>query len=105
LAIQVVALREYNNEITHVYPGGINIPLKNMESIFTKYEDILAKIPEKERDNLYFTLGHHTGVEDALRPVRQQGTFEYQELFPFDIDHVDTSRCLDYAGTRTPDSR
>ena len=56
---------------------------ENLSEFFTKTSDVLATLPVEEHVNLYFTVAKCAGKRE----------FVSQHHVPFDIDHVDTTKC------------
>ncbi len=69
--------------------GGVNFTGSSVMSLFMHNEDVINKIPESERFNLHYTLCE-CHQDDKPRQ------FYRQNIIPFDIDGVDTSRIDDY---------
>jgi P4 family phage/plasmid primase-like protien len=64
------------------------IEIENHESLFQDFEKIVAQIPEHERFNIHYTLGHRpVDAENDGRPR----VWGYQTVIGFDIDHIDKS--------------
>jgi P4 family phage/plasmid primase-like protien len=63
--------------------GDEGLFVESISDVFTKTEEIVAKIPESDRWNCYFTLGHKPGVKEEAR------TWKYQDVIPFDIDNIE----------------
>jgi hypothetical protein len=59
-----------------------NITVENHAELFKNLNTYLAKIPEDERWNIHYTLGH--GVAGHDRDWGQQ------DIIPFDIDQIET---------------
>lgn len=79
-----------------VYPSQpVQVP--TISGVFKSYKEILTLLPESEHTNLYYTLGHHSGIEGATHPQRTAATFAYQTVLAWDIDTADTTKPLDYA--------
>ncbi len=73
------------------------IVVPNIATLFKNPSACIDGISEKDLENVYFTLAHHSGWKDAGLPQRLISTFEYQTVMPFDVDHCDTARIFDYA--------
>ena len=58
--------------------------------------EIIAKLGPNQLENIFITVGHHSGVDAAVSPQRKHSTFEWQEVIPFDIDKCDKHRAFEY---------
>lgn len=93
--IQIVLLRN-----GHAHPIGFpsGLSVSNSNSVFENLGLILEKLRAQDPDNLknvYYTVAHHLGAGGA-EPNRNEKSFEYQTLLPFDIDYVDSSKAWEY---------
>ena len=68
----------------------LNINVDRLEELFSEPNDVVRKIPEKERFNIYYTLAHHREGE------RNKESFKKQSVIPFDIDDIDTTKINEY---------
>ena len=66
----------------------------SVQEFLTNYKDFINKVPLAERYNLMFTLSN---VEEG-----SGRTFVSQEIYPFDIDGIDTSRIEEYLDAVLP---
>lgn len=67
---------------------------ESIEHLFANYVEFIASVPEEERYNLMFTISH---VEKGTTR-----TFESQDIYPFDIDGIDTQRAEEYLDAVLP---
>lgn len=58
--------------------------VEHIDDVFTKTEEILKQIPEVDRWNLYYTLGHTPSSHKG-----KSREWKYQEVIPFDIDNIE----------------
>lgn len=86
-----------------VYRGGM-VYAKNgprlahsVSALLLQHQAVVAQFPESERYNIFYTLGHHSGVDAASFPQRTATTFSYQNVLAWDIDHIDTEQPVAYA--------
>lgn len=79
-----------------LHPAGHanGLQVANHHALFTNPAGVLTALGS-ERVNLYYTLAHHAELGKS-KPSRDEKTFEYQSLLPFDLDHCDLSRPFDY---------
>lgn len=66
----------------------------DVPTLLLNYREYLSSIPEQERFNLMFTLSHCD--EGSGR------TFQSQNIYPFDIDGIDVTRCEEYLDAVLP---
>lgn len=93
--IQIIALRPYFDEKTkkekvkHELLG----TAPSVPELFKTLDDVIAKIPETERWNLYFT------ALNCLEPAKHGNAlrrFKSQEMLPIDIDYIDPTKIEQY---------
>lgn len=82
--------------MVHPLPGQPLIT-HSLGTALSKHREILGHLPPDEHYNLYYTLGHHSGIEGASLPQRTAATFLYQTVLAWDIDGGETSKALEYA--------
>jgi P4 family phage/plasmid primase-like protien len=73
---------------------------RDIMSLFANYKDMLAPMSPDDRENLFYTLGHHAGAYVSTTPQRSASTFESQSVIAFDIDGMspdDLLKWRDYA--------
>ena len=95
MAIQILGLRYFADQKTgkmrtHECYFNKEWRAPSVKHLFENIEEHLAKIPEKEHYNLFYTSSHC--LEERGRK------FEKQDIIPFDIDGIDTERITDYYG-------
>jgi P4 family phage/plasmid primase-like protien len=90
MSIQIFGLRPYFNETKKnldlkekLFP----VKAKTVESLFTNIDKIVEEIPEGERYNLFWTAAH---CKPGTRVLLEQ------DILPFDIDDIDTSKLESY---------
>lgn len=63
-----------------------DIVATDLAELFAKHKDFLELVPQHERWNVYYTIGHAS--ESASGPGR---TWRRQDVIPFDIDGIDVT--------------
>lgn len=81
---------------------GFTSPPILVHTLSQVYKNAHAVIAEVEkaggnRENLFYTLAHHSGCQNSPRPVRSKSTFEFQTVIAFDLDKIDTTQWGEYA--------
>lgn len=89
--IQIIALRTFIDEKTQKEKKKHELLgfCESVPKLFKTIDDVIAKIPETERWNVYFT------ALNCLEPAKHGGAlrrFHFQDDLPLDIDHIDTSQ-------------
>lgn len=88
--IQIVALKR---GMVYTTP---KILVPSLRTLFEKYAEVVAKLPEGQRTNIFYTLASHRFGEDCGTPVRSAASFDYQEALAFDVDHAEPARFAEY---------
>lgn len=89
--MQILGLRDYDNKKREVFFNK-GWRLDSIEDVFSpKLGDLLARVPQEERYNLYFTVADC--FEEAGRKLKEQWAV------PFDIDdlHLEEGKELETA--------
>lgn len=88
--IEIRKIREYTpkgNKNVNVAPKKFEVPFdpdikaENLSDLFKELDTLVGKIPEAERYNCYFTLGHAPPDKDG-----KGRKWQHQDVIPFDID-------------------
>jgi len=87
--LQIRKIREYtprNSSVSKKYdaPFEPNITAQSIDEIFSQSKSIVEQIPENERYNIYYTLGHVPADTDP-----KNRKWASQDVLPFDIDGID----------------
>lgn len=69
------------------------IEAQSVPELFKSAKNIVEKIPESERYNLFYTLAHHTKGKRSSK----DDSFRFQEVIPFDVDGIDLNQLDKYA--------
>lgn len=93
MAIQILGLREYYNKKSQQHELKETFFSKrwradSVQSLIHNIDSILEQIPEGERYNLFYTVA--SCAEQRGRHL------ERQDIIPFDLDGIDTSKLSDY---------
>ena len=102
--LQIVVARLFKGSDTPKYAfTDPRTGAENFATLIRKHNVIVSGLPEDQRENTFFSLAHHVGASEALRPetairmpIRTAQTFEYQNVIPFDLDKCDPSRFGEY---------
>jgi len=80
-----------NELIKYDAPLDPDIVVQDVGQLLDNLDEILKDIPEKERFNLFCTVGHvkEDRTDDAGKPLR---TWASQDMFFFDIDDIDIDK-------------
>lgn len=89
--LQIRKIREFTPRGSSVSkkfdaPFEPNITADSIKDLFTNTQKYVDQIPEKERFNVYYTLGH---VPEDIEP--KQRKWSWQEAIPFDIDGIEVA--------------
>lgn len=64
------------------------VTVTDFPTLIKRGADIISKIPEAERSNLFYTVAVHSGTQESLRPIRKAASFLYQTVLAWDIDSL-----------------
>ena len=88
-------------QIGRLAPGFIlirpNVFAPSVWTLLTTYNDIVARIPEDQRENVFFSLANHRGVTaEMTAPTRSIEAFDNQDNLFWDFDGADISKPYEY---------
>ena len=86
--IQILGLRGIGANVKHSFFGE-GWTAESVPDLLKNYKEYVAKIPEKERYNMYFTLHHCLGEGPR--------DWKHQDVISFDIDKIDIHRAKEIA--------
>lgn len=77
----------------HGFPEGLTAD--NFPILLEQTEKLNQTLGPENRKNIYFTLAHHNGLKQS-KPSRNTGSFHYQTVLGWDLDHCTTNRAFEY---------
>lgn len=89
--LQIRKIREFmprGSKVAKKYDSPLkpDLTVTNIQELFSKLPDIIDNIPEEERYNVFYTLGH---MPDTVENDPKHRKWSWQEVIPFDIDDIE----------------
>jgi P4 family phage/plasmid primase-like protien len=80
-----VALNKEGKPVFEKYDAPLNPPIEveTLHDLFKRVEDIVSRIPDDDKWNLYYTIGHMPQTSDG-----KTRRWDHQDVVPFDIDDI-----------------
>lgn len=94
--LQIVNIFPQPKGCVHPHGHPVGLQAGSIEALFANLPAVLEMLGAQNFENAFYTLGHHTPLGQK-KPTRLTSSFDYQTVFPFDIDYADRARWYDYA--------